>query len=335
MKKALFVMMVLSLAPLSGWTQFFTPGNVIFADPVDDRVVELKLSGGFAEIVQIVTWPLGDMSRRRPLGLDISPDGTVWVAVTGVPKSATEAVEFPTGRAEVLRITGDGKQTFFGTPANKGTFLSTSNSGEVFIMSNAIETTPSIQYRIQVQGDEISEITEFILSQSLNFYGEALELPDGRILMGSNGEDGILVFSQDGGAPTGKFVQTNRYRSLTYIPENQKIIALRTDQSTIDRFDLNGTLEDTINAADYLYPSLWGTARIPGTTKFLVGSHNGPAATKNYIGVFDAANFDNPPEEYVITGFEKVGLAADHQFGSLFNMASVVQFTPVASWELY
>lgn len=338
MKKFLYLLLLMGSVPALGWCQYFKPGNILFADPTGDQVIELTLkpATGEAEIIKAVKWPLGDTSRRRPLGLDISPNGDVWVGITGVPTSATEAVEFPTGRGEALRIAPDGKQTFYILPINKATFLSTFRPNEVYVMSNDIKTAPSSQWRIRVDGDQIVEETEFIVSQSVNFYGEALELGDGRVLIANSGTDGIQVYDRSG-KQTGMFVTTGRFRSLTYIPELDKIIALGNDQQTISRFNMQGNLEESVNANDFFYPSLWGIARMPGTTKIILGSHNGPANTKNYIGVFDAANLQNPPEEYLISGLANAGLPDSHLFASLFNIGVAIEpkQVPVQHWDIH
>lgn len=341
--KVQFLTVVLGLLiviPCASLAQPFEPGHVLFADPGSggDQVVELELhDDGTAEIISLVQWPLLDTKRRRPLGLDVAPDGTAWVGVTGEPTSVTEEVQFPTGRVEVIALRPDGTQQSYlnVAPTNKATFLSTFHPNEVFIMSNSIQEGPSIHFRVRMNDTEVTEVTEFIVSQETNFFGEALELPDGRILIGSSGSDGIQIFDQDGGEAIGMFVEENRYRSLTYIPEINRILALRTDQSSIDRMDLEGNIEDTLVAADWFYPNLWGVARMPGTTKFLIGSHNGPEATQNFIGIFDASDFSKEPEEHEIVGFENVGLPPDHRFVSLFNMAVTIEPTYIDEWSVF
>ncbi|MBD3267672.1 hypothetical protein GF373_13465 [bacterium] len=341
MKKGLFVLGVLLLLPAICSAQLFTPGNVVFADPVDDRIVELSLNDSTmeAELVQILDWPLLDTKRRRPLGLDISPTGTVFVGVTGEPTSVTEEVEFPTGRVEIVAFRPDGTREDYlnVAPTNKATFLSCYAPNEVFVMSNAQDAEMSYFYRVRVDGEKVVETTEFLLSELENVYGEALQLPDGRILAsGQNGDDpGIKVFDQDGGEPVGYFVEEGNFRSLAYIPELDKIIALRTDQQTIARFDMEGNIEDELNLGDLFYPNLWGVAHIPGTTRIIFGSHNGPAATRNYIGTIDVSDFASQIEEYLISGFESVGLDPGHQFNSLFNMAVVTEPTQIMGWDLY
>ncbi len=336
MKKLVLAAVVLCVVSSVGWAQFFEPGNVIFADPFGDRIVELTLNetDGVAEIVNAISWPLGDTSRRRPLGLDIDPTGTVFVGITGVPTSATEAVDFPTGRGEVLRIKPDGTQDFFIVPLNKVTFLSSFNANEVYIMSNNIPDPPSIQFRVRMSEDEVTDITEFVVSEEAGTYGEALVLPDGRVLIPGNTFDGIKVFSQDG-EEIGMFTEEGVYRSLTYVEEIDKVIASGSDQVTIHRFDMDGNLEDSLNTGDFLFPNLWGITTVPGTTDIILGSHDGPIETRNFIGIFNAADFSEEPREFEIVGFENADLPPDTIFRSLFNMAVVQEPVRVNRWEIY
>ena len=182
-----------------------------------------------------------------------------------------------------MRIEPNGRQSFFPLPINKSTFLSSFNANEVYVMSNEIASPPAITARLRVDGDEVKEITEFVVSTTGGYWGETLVLPDGRILIGNSGQDGIQQFDSNGGESIGYFVSPDagiRVRSMTYIPEIDKIITLGTDQQTISRIDLEGNIEDQVNAADFLFPSLWGVARMPGTTNIIVGSHDGPVETK-------------------------------------------------------
>jgi hypothetical protein len=195
-------------------------------------------------------------------------------------------------------------------------------------MSNSIAAAPSICYRVRVDEQKILDVTEFIVSQKVNSFGEALELPDGRILIGASEDDGISIFDKSGGEPVGKFVASGRYRSLTYCKQLNAVLAVGSDQRTLYRFDLQGNLEEQTDAGNYLFTNLWGVAAIPGTTKIIVGSHDGPPETRNFVGIFDAANLADPPQELEIVG--------DVVFRSLFNIAVYpVPVESVEAWELH
>jgi hypothetical protein len=126
MKKVWMLFMFMGLAVFAAQADLFAPGNVIFADPnynpgaENGQVVELKITGNSAAIVNVIRWSLDDADRRRPLGIDVDPNGTVWVGITA---AFGDSQEFPEGIAEILRIEPNGTQTFFWSDITKGTYL--------------------------------------------------------------------------------------------------------------------------------------------------------------------------------------------------------------------
>jgi len=314
----------------------FSPGNVIFADPnynpgaEDGQVVEVKITGNSAEIVNVIRWNLDDASRRRPLGIDVDPNGTVWVGLTA---AFDDTAEFPEGIAEILRIDKDGTQTFTMADIVKGTYLAAIGPNEVVISSNSGDAgTP---YRYIIENGEITDWAEFQKSS----HGEALRLPDGRILQGDNGAPGIHIFDNAGGPPTGLFYDDGRtVRSLTYNEEIGSVMASLQDQVTLLRIGLDGTLEEEHLAGDDGFGNLWGIAQVPGSTNIIMGSHN-IDENRNRFAVYNALDLAAGPRIITIdSGFVAAGLPEDYTFRSLFNMAVVPGAdlpTPVEIWELH
>lgn len=324
---------------------FFEPGNLIFADPFDDQIIEIgfdldaAVPGEFldAEIVNAVQWDLGPWERRRPLGLDIDPNGNVWVGITST--GDTEA-EFPLGLGEALRIERDGTQTFFPTEVIKITFLAAIGPNQVIVNSNAGDQNetfggPDDNFAQMVTvTSEGANLTTFNKSG----YGEALKLPDGTLLMGDNGLPGIHIYEETGGDPVGVFYDDGRnFQSLTYVEAIDVIIALNQG-STLVRISMDGMLEEEFTTDTDGFTGLWGVADIPGTNKVIVASHN-VGAVFNQLAVYTADDFaGNFPTIIDITsGFEQAGLPADHVFRSFFNLALVPEEveTSLNDWYLF
>lgn len=334
--KRLFVILCVCALPLTSWSQLFEPGNVIFADPFyapDGQIVELKITGDEAEVVNVVRWDLDGALRRRALGLDVDPSGQVWVGVTWTGDADSE---FPEGIGQALRIKSDGTQNSWDLDIIKSTHLAALDTDVVVVNSNSGDQ--DIAQRLDVSnGDPI--FTDFIKSG----HGEALKLPDGRILMGQTAP-GILVFD-DNGNQTGVFYDdgATAFRSLTYNNDIGAVITSSQDQHTIMRISLDGELEESYDATDPFgtgegFTSLWGIAEIPGTAQIIMGNHN-VAALANTLGIMDALNLAAGPRLIKITsGFEQAGLDENTAFKSFFNVAVVpgAEFpTDVSQWNLY
>ena len=335
MKRVVLVVLCVSLLPVLGHGQMFTPGNIIFADPFfrpDGQIVEVKIdeNSDFAEIVQVVKWDLGGYERRRALGLDVDPNGNVWVGITSTGSNDPED-PYPLGLAEALRIEQDGTQTFFPTTKLvKATHLAAIGANKVIINSNNVED------EILAQLVDVTSGTAVLTDFNKTGHGEALLLPDGRLLMGDNGTPGIHIYDLSGGDPTGLFYDDGRtVRSLTYSDQIGAVIALLHDQHTLLRISLAGNLEEEYDADIDQFNNLWGVAQIPGTTNVIAGSHNIPDIF-NMMAIYNALDFASGPRIIEITsGFEAAGLDPDFMFQSFFNMAVVPEFTPVGTWELY
>ncbi len=331
MKRVILLVVCVGLLPVAGSAQVFTPGNVIFADPYyspDGQIVELEFdeATGVGTIVQIIKWDLGDWERRRALGLDVDPNGNVWVGVTST--GDTEEIH-PLGLGEALRIEQDGTQTFFSTDLVKSTHLAAIGANQVIVNSNSDD-------EILAQLVDVTSGEAVLTSFNKTGHGEALLLPDGRLLMGDNGTPGILTYDLSGGDPTGTLYDDGRtVRSLTYNDEIGSVIALLQDQHTLIKVSLEGELEAEYDAEWDQFVSLWGIAEIPGTTKIILGSHN-IDETWNQMAIYDTTNFEAGPTVIeIMEGFENAGLPADTVFRSFFNAAVVPEFTEVRSWELH
>lgn len=339
MKKAMAGLFVLLLLPCTSQAQLFEPGNVIFADPFyspDGQIVELSITGNEAEVVNVVRWPLDDTDRRRALGLDVDPNGNVWVGLTA---AFGDDSDFPEGIGEILRIDSEGNQNIWMTDIIKVTFLTAIGPDEVIVNSNVADGNLAFGYKIE--GDQMTGVTEFIKSG----YGEALKLPDGRILMGDNAAPGIHVYDETGGEPTGLFSEVANaegearvVRSMTYNEEIGAVIASLSDQSTLVRVNMDGEVEEEYNAVEDGFTGLWGIAQIPGTTQFIAANHD-VAELANQFGIFDANDISAGPRLIEITsGFTEAGLDEGTAFRSFFNLAVVpgAEFpTDVETWQVY
>ncbi len=338
MRKVLFLLL-LCAAPLMTQAQLFEPGNVIFADPFyspDGQIVELKITGNEAEVINVVRWDLGDTDRRRALGLDVDPSGNVWVGLTA---AYGDDSEFPEGIGEILRIDSQGNQQIFQTDITKVTFLTAVGTDEVIIQSNVATDNFALGYKV-----ENGEVVDSPYYEKTG-YGEALLLPDGRLLMGDHVTGGILLFDKAGGASTGMFSEVlgadgnaRTVRSLTYNNEIGAVIASLQDQHTFLRINLNGEIEEEYNGTADGFTGVWGVAQIPGTTQFITGNHN-VADLANTLAIFDANDLAAGPRLIEITsGFEQAGLEAGTSFQSFFNIAVVpgAEFpVGLAEWQLF
>ncbi len=323
----------------------FEPGNLIFADPFDDQIIEISFDleaavpGEFldAGIVNAVRWDLGGWERRRPLGLDIDPNGNIWVGITST--GDTEA-EFPLGLGEALRVERDGTQSFFTTDTIKITFLAATGSNEVIVQSNTGEQNDTFggldqefAQMVKVTSDEVD-----IRTFNKSGYGEALRLPDGTLLMGDNGAPGIHIYEDTGGDPVGVFYDDGRnFQSLTYVEEIDSIIALNQG-NTLVRLSMDGTLEEEFDTSGDGFTGLWGVADIPGADRIIIGSHN-VGAVFNQLGIYKASDFagEFPTVVDILSGFEDVDLPADHVFRSFFNLALVPSEVEsnVGDWSVF
>ncbi|MBN2329130.1 MAG: hypothetical protein JXR73_18465 [Candidatus Omnitrophica bacterium] len=336
MKNTLVLLLCAVLLPIVAQADLFAPGNVIFADPnynagaENGQVVELKINGDSAEIVNVVRWNLDNATRRRPLGIDVDPNGTVWVGLTA---AFGDTQEFPEGIAEILRIDPDGTQTFVTADIIKGTYLAALGPNEVYISSNAADA--STPFRYVIENGEITDRAEFQKSGD----GEALRLPDGRLLQGDSGAPGIHIFDDAGGPPIGMFYNGDKtVRSLTYNDQIGSVIASLHDQVTLQRISLDGELEEEHNAGDDGFGNLWGIAQVPGSTNIIMGSHN-IDENRNRFALYNALDLAAGPRIITIdSGFVENDLPADYTFRSLFNMA-VIPGGEIPSgldiWELF
>ncbi len=333
--KKVFIALVVCALPLSGWSQLFEPGNLIFADPFftpDGQIVELQINDDdTATIINAVKWGLDGAVRRRALGLDVDPSGNVWVGITWTGDAESE---FPEGIGQVLRIERNGTQTSWDLDLIKSTHTAAIGVNDVIVNSNAGDET--LAQRVQVDASGNATLTDYNKAG----HGEALLLPDGRLVMGDNGDSGIILYDIAGGDPIGKLWDDGRtVRSLTYNEEIGSIVASLQDQETLVRVSLDGELEEEFSTSTDGFVGLWGIAEIPGTNNIILGSHN-VADSFNEIAIYNALDLTELPRVIAITdGFEDVGLPADHVFRSFFNMAIVPAATSggsaVETWELY
>lgn len=336
----LSALMILS-AGLAAEGAPFTPGNIVLVDAAGgrDHLIEVNLGGPgavIAEVAQIVTWELGDTSRRRPLGVAFDPNGTCYVGLTGVPTSATEAVEFPEGRGEILRILPDGTQHFYILPieVTKGTWVSSYAPNEVFVMSNEPPPSPSLQFRIRFQGNEIADITTFEVTESLQANGsggsgKAMVLPDGRILIPSETDNRIGVFDDSGGAPVELIPTEHAYRSLAYIDGTDYLLAMRTNGTTVDSISFEGAVQGTFDFSLDGLGGVWNFSVLnDGTERFIVTNHNGPAGSKNQIFIYDASDLESIFPDIL-------DIAKDPPANQLFDHAVAPVPTGVSDWTLF
>ncbi|MBI1387282.1 MAG: hypothetical protein GC154_02395 [bacterium] len=346
MKKVLFclTLVVLCSNVFAQPSKPFTPGNLVLVDAAEDRLIEVKLEETQAVVQQVVKWPLGDTSRRRPLGVAFDPNGTCYVGVTGVPTSATEAVEFPSGRGEVLRIFSDGSIDFKTLPVevNKATWVSSFNANEVFMMSNDTRNQPVSQsYRLRFSGLELTNTTLFNLSATVKTNGslasgKALQLPDGRILIPSESDVNIKVYSQDGGDPVGEITTGKAYSSLAYLPASDELLAILPNNSAVDRINMEGTVLGTFDFTLDGLGGVWNfTLMEDGSERFIATNHNGPAGSKSQIFIYDSSNLNDLPIPDIIpiVGLEGFG-DADGLATQLFDHSFVPVPSSVSDWSL-
>jgi hypothetical protein len=322
----------------------FTPGNIVLVDALEDRLIEVELAADFqARVVQVVTWSLGDTSRRRPLGIDFDPLGNAYVGITGVPVGATQA-EFPEGRGELMRISPDGEQNFYVLPpqVTKGVWVSSFNPNEVFVMNNEPPPPfPSQSYRMRFTGDEWSDTTLFNVTSTPQGNGnggngKALILPDGRILIPSSTDNFINIYDENGGDPIDQIPTEKGYRSLAYIEGTDYLLANPNSGTSIDRIGFDGAIQGTF---DFTIDNLNGvfnfTTLNDGTERFIATNHNGNQASKSRIYIYDASDLESIiPDIYDIIGLQDFG-DEDGLAIQLFDSAVVPVPTSVVSWELY
>ncbi|MDX9753979.1 MAG: hypothetical protein RBU29_08465 [bacterium] len=349
--KALYFTGALLLLLGVGWAQAepFTPGNLVLVDAAEDRLIEVTLGETEATVVQVVKWALGDTSRRRPLGVAFDPNGTCYVGITGVPTSATEQVDYPAGRGEVLRIKPDGTQDFFILPpeVTKGTWVSSFAPNEVFVMSNEPPPPPpSHSFLLKFSGNEIVKTTLFDVSMTLQgngnvSHGKAMVLPDGRILI-PNGELTnqpeyiINVFGPEGGAPKNKIVVTKSYRSLAYLEGSNEMLAI-PGTGYVDRISMDGTILGSFDFALDGLGGVWNFTLIEdGTERFIATNHNGPAGSKSMVFIYDSKRLNELPLPQIldIVGLKNFG-DADGLATSLFDHAIVPVPSDIPDWTLF
>lgn len=343
--RSILVGCLLCMVSMSTNAEPFTPGNIVLTDATEDRLIEVNLTPDEAQVVQIITWPLGDTSRRRPLGMAIDPLGNTYVGITGVPVSATEQVDFPEGRGEVLRIAQDGTMDFYILPpeVTKGTWMSSDNPNEVFLMNNEPPPPfPSQSYRLRYSGNQVIDTTLFNVTMTAQGNGnggngKALVLPDGRILIPSSTDNFINVYDEDGGDPVDQIPTTRPYRSLAYIAGTDYLLANPTNGTSVDRIGFDGSVEGTFDFSVDGLGGVWNfTILNDGTERFIATNHNGSAASKSAIYIYDASDLEAIfPEILPLTGLQDFG-DTDGIASSLFDSAVVPE--PVAKlneWMTY
>lgn len=344
----LFSAILLLLSVKMVFADPFTPGNLVLVDAAEDRLIEVTLGDTEATVVQVVKWDLGDTSRRRPLGVAFDPNGTCYVGITGVPVAATEQVEFPEGRGEVLRIKPDGSQDFYILPPEitKGTWVSSYAPNEVFVMSNEPPPPPpSHSFLLKYSGDEVVKTTIFNVSEIVKgngniCHGKALVLPDGRILIPVGESPGpdytINVFNSDGGDPVDMITTEKSYRSLAYLEGSNEMLAI-PGTSNVDRISMDGTVLGTFDFTLDGLGGVWNFTLIPdGSERFIATNHNGPSGTKSYIFIYDSTRLNEAPLPDIlpIVGLENFG-DADGLATQLFDHAIVPEPSKVPDWSLF
>lgn len=335
-----FWLFALCIAPFAAYAQLFTPGNIVIADPFynagaeNGQVVELRIEGDSAEIVQAIRWERDWADRRRPLPLDVDAEGNIWVGIT----SSTDdpETEFPLGIGEVIRIAPDGSQTIYFSSIDKMTFLTVTGPNEVIASSNGADA--NFANLMRIEGDDVVHEEYF----NKTSYGEAIRLPDGRLLMADNGNSGIHIFVDGTSNSTGKLYDDGRnFRSLTYNDEIGAVIAMLTNEQTLLRISLDGELEDEYDAGADGFTNCWDIEQIPGQAAFMIANHNIGADNpmRNVIGVYNALDLQEPPRLIRINaGFANIGAADTFTFRSIFNMAMIpgADFpVSVETWNVY
>jgi hypothetical protein len=334
LKVTVFSLFLLGVVIQTSPADPFTPGNLVLSDATNDRLIEVRLDvdAETVEVVQIVTWPLGDMKRRRPLGFDFDPLGNCYVGVTGVPQSATELVQYPDGIAQIIRITPDGSQSFHPLPPediDKITLVSSFNPNEVFVMRNTPMTPPTYHFRIRFDGDQMADVTKFEVSPNTASYGEVLILDDGRILIPLQNQNYINIYNENGGKPIGTIPTQKGYVSLAYQPDKDYMLALVNGQKNVDKIDFEGNLLETLEfgALDGVVES-WNVIFLGDETDRFVLAEKTQAGSPfpNSIFIYDASDFGGYP--IIMT----MDLAEP---SSLFDFHFVPEPVAVDSWDLY
>ncbi len=336
-KKHLCVVLFLTVActvSLTGWSDPFTPGNLVLADCKLDRLIEVKMGDAECEVVQVVTWPLGDMKRRRPLGVAFDSVGNCYVGCTGVPQSATELVDYPTGLAEILRITPDGSQQFYRMPNTIEKICWTKSFGpnEVFVMSNAFSSHPTYHFRVRFDGDTMLEPTLFEVCKEADGDGTALLLADGRILIANDAESVINIYDENGGEPVGQIPTEANYNSLDYLEGAQFLVCLTNDQRSVHLVDFDGAIHDSWNFIDDGIQQVFNVLFIPGDPDHFVCLDKNPTAdTINKVFVYNANDFFELPKVLPLVGLEAFGSTDE----SYFDYAFVSEPVSVPEWSIY
>jgi len=274
------------------------------------------------------------MQRRRPLGIAFDSVGNCYVGCTGVPKSATELVEYPTGLAEILRIRPDGTQEFFLMPPSitKITWAKSFAPNEVFVMSNAFTSHPTYHFRVRFEGSKMLEPTLFEVSKTLDGDGTALVLSDGRILIANDAERCINIYNENGGTPTGKIPTEMNYNSLDYLAGAQFLVCLTNDQKRVDLVDFDGQIHDTWNFSDDGIQQVFNVLFIPGDPNHFVCADKNPNdSTRNKVYVYNANDFFEFPKELPIVGLDQFGPLEE----SYFDYAFVTEPVAVPEWPIY
>jgi hypothetical protein len=337
MKKSIWLFIIVFLAcgfQPTVWSAPFTPGNLVLADCLKDRLIEVKIGDTECEVVQVVTWPLDDMQRRRPLGLAFDTAGNCYVGCTGVPKSATELVDFPTGLAEILRISPDGTQEFFRMPPTitKITWAKSYAPNEIYVMSNAFSSHPTYTFRVKFQGSEMLEPTLFEVSKDQDGDGKTVILPDGRILIANDAEQCINIYNQDGGEPVGKIPTQANYHSIDYQEGAQYLVCLKNDQLRVDLVDFEGAIHDSWTFTEDGIQQVFNVLFMPGDpTHFICCDKNPTDGTRNKVYIYNANDFFELPKVLSIVGLENFG-ALDESY---FDYAFVSEPVSVPEWPLY
>ena len=317
-----------------GWADPFTPGNLVLADCLNDRLVEVEMGETECQVVQVVTWPLDDMQRRRPLGVAFDSVGNCYVGCTGVPQSATELVDYPTGLAEILRITPDGEQTFYRMPPEitKICWTKSFRPNEVFVMSNSFSEHPTYHYRVRFEGSEMLEPTLFKVCDDADGDGTALVLEDDRVLIANDAESVINIYDQDGGDPIGQIPTEANYNSLDYLDGAQFLVCLTNDQHRVDLVDFDGVINDSWNFGDDGITQVFNVLFIPGDPDHFVCCDKAPTDdTINKVFVYNANDFFEYPQVLPLVGLENFGPTTE----SYFDYAFATEPVAVSEWSLY
>lgn len=337
MKKSIWILGIMVLLGgfyQVGWSAPFTPGNLVLADCLKDRLVEVKIGDNECEVIQVVTWPLDDMQRRRPLGIAFDTVGNCYVGCTGVPKSATELVEYPTGLAEILRISPDGTQEFFLMPPTitKITWAKSFSANEVFVMSNAFSSHPTYTFRVRFQGSAMLEPTLFEVCKGQDGDGKTVVLPDGRILIANDAELCINIYNQDGGEPVGKIATEVNYNSIDYMEGAQNLVCLKNDQLRVDLIDFNGAIQNSWTFTEDGIQQVFNVLFMPNDpTRFICCDKNPNDNTRNNVYIYNANDFFELPKVLPLVGLEKFGALEE----SYFDYAFVTEPVSVPEWSLY